>query len=158
LSTEPRIPVGRVGRPHGLDGSFVVEDPSEDPARFAVGARLLAGGEPARVVASKRARGRPVIRLDRRVERGAPLEVPRAELPQPEPGSYYVFELVGLEVLEEGGRVLGRVGDVEPGIANDVLALDSGLALPLVEDCVKEVDVDGGRIVVARGFAEPEER
>jgi 16S rRNA processing protein RimM len=157
LSTDDRVQVGRVGRPHGLDGSFFVEHPSEDPARFAVGATLLVGGEPARVVGSKQARGRPVIRLDRRVERGAALEVPRADLPPPEPDSFYVFQLVGLEVVESEGRALGRVRDVAPGVANDVLELESGLALPLVEDCVLEVDVEGGRIVVAPGFGPPEE-
>ena len=133
----------------------MVEDASEDPARFAVGATLLVGGEPARIEGSKRARGRPVIRLDRRPERGAALEVERDDLPPPEPGSFYVFQLVGLEVIEEGGRTLGRVSDVAPGIANDVLELDSGQALPLVEDCVSEIDVEAGRIVVARGFAPP---
>jgi 16S rRNA processing protein RimM len=152
--TEPSglVQVGRVGRPHGLDGSFVVENASEDPARFAVGATLLVGGEPAKVVGSKRARGRPVIRLDRRVERGAALEIGRDELPPPEPDSYYVFQLVGLEVVEEDGRALGRVSTVEPGIANDVLELDSGLALPLVEDCVREIDLGASRIVIAPGF------
>jgi 16S rRNA processing protein RimM len=149
--------VGRVGRPHGLDGSFVVENASEDPARFAVGATLLAGGEPARILASKRARGRPVIRLDRRIERGTPLEVARADLPPPEPDSFYVFQLLGLEAVEEGGRALGRVTDVAPGIANDVLELDSGLALPLVEDCVLGVDVEARRISIARGFAADDE-
>ena len=148
------VRVGRVGRPHGLDGSFVVEDASEDPERFAVGATLLVGGEPARVAGSKQARGRPVIRLDRRVERGAALEVPRADLPPPDPDSFYVFQLVGLQVVEEGGRELGRVEDVAPGVANDVLELDSELSLPLVEDCVLEVDLEGGRIVVAPGFAD----
>jgi 16S rRNA processing protein RimM len=154
LTDPERVRVGRVGRPHGLDGSFVVENASEDPARFAVGATLLLSGEPARVVASKQARGRPVIRLDRRAERGAPLEVARGDLPPPEPDSFYVFQLVGLRVVEEGGRELGRVTEVAPGIANDVLELDSGRALPLVEDCVRDVDLDAGRIDVARGFAE----
>jgi 16S rRNA processing protein RimM len=153
--TEPdRVVVGRVGRPHGLDGAFAVEDASVDLARFAEGATLLVDGEPARVVESKRARGRPVIRLDRRVERGTPLEVDRAELPPPEPGSYYVFQLVGLEVAEEGGRALGRVAAVAAGVANDVLELDSGLALPLVEDCVLDVDLASGTIRVAPGFAD----
>jgi 16S rRNA processing protein RimM len=146
------VTVGRVGRPHGLDGSFVVEDASEDPARFAVGATLLVDGQPTRVVGSKQARGRPVIRVDRRVDRGTPLEVARADLPPPEPGSFYVFQLVGLEVVEEGGRELGRVADVAPGVANDVLELDSGVALPLVEDCVRDVDLERRRIVVAPGF------
>jgi 16S rRNA processing protein RimM len=147
------VRVGRVGRPHGLDGSFVVEDASEDPRRFEVGAALWTGDEPARVVASKRARGMPVIRLDRTVARGSVLVVPEADLAPPAEDSFYVFQLVGLEVEEEGGRVLGRVADVSPGVANDVLELDSGLALPMHEDCVCDVDLAAGRIVVARGFA-----
>jgi 16S rRNA processing protein RimM len=150
-----RVSVGRVGRPHGLDGSFFVEDASEDPARFEAGESLWVGDEELRIVASKRSGGRPVIRLERRVERGAALEVARDSLPPPDEGSYYVFQLVGLEVAEEGGAVLGRVADVAPGLANDVLELDSGLALPLVEACVREVDLEAGRIVVARGFSSP---
>jgi 16S rRNA processing protein RimM len=150
------VAVGRVGRPHGLDGSFVVEDASEDPARFGVDAELWVGGAPARVVASKQARGMPVIRLDRAVPRGTELTVPAADLPAPAADSYYVFQLVGLAVEEEGGRTLGRVSDVAPGVANDVLELDSGISLPMVGDCISEVDLAAGRIVVARGFADHE--
>ena len=155
MSDDAFIVVGRVGKAHGLDGSFVVEDASESPERFAVGAELLVEGEPARVVASKRARGRPVIRLDRRVARGAALEIPRDALAPVGDDEYYVFQLVGLRVEEVGGASLGTVTDVAPGVANDVLELDSGLALPMVEDCIHEVDVEHGRIVVAPGFAEP---
>lgn len=147
------VRVGRVGRPHGLDGSFVVEQASDDPDRFAVGATIYVRGEPASVIAFKRAGGRPVIRLDRRVERGAELSVRVADLPMPEDGAFYAFELVGLEVVEEGERNLGHVIEVAPGVANDVLELDSGLALPMVAACVLEVDRERGRIVVARGFA-----
>jgi len=143
-----------VGKPHGLDGSFVVEDASEEPARFEVGALLWIAAEPAKVVGSKRARGMPVIRLDRPVSRGSELTVPAAELPAPAEDSYYVFQLVGLAVEEEGGRPLGRVADVSPGVANDVLELDSGLALPMHEECISEIDLAAGRIVVARGFAD----
>jgi 16S rRNA processing protein RimM len=147
------VVVGRVGKSHGLDGSFVVEDASTAPERFEVGAELLVDGERVRVVAARQARGRPVIRLDRRVPRGTTLEVTRASLEPTEEGEYYVFQLVGLRVEEEGGARLGTVTDVAPGVANDVLELDSGLALPLVEECVREVDLAGGRIVVARGFS-----
>ena len=146
------VTVGRVGRPHGLDGSFVVEEASEDPARFASGATLLVGGEPAKVLERKRPGGRLVVRLDRRVERGAALQLRRSDLPQLESGTYYAFQLVGLTVEEEGGGTLGTVEQVAPGVANDVLELDSGLALPMVEACVLEVDLDRRRILVARGF------
>ena len=153
-SSTELVPVGRVGKPHGLDGSFFVEQASEDPDRFAVGAVLHVDGEPARIESSKRSGGRPVIRLQRAPRRGAELAVPRNALSQTEPGEYYVFELVGLAVEEEGGRSLGRVAQVAPGVANDVLELDSGLALPLVEACVREVDLERGRIVVSAGFAD----
>ena len=154
MNRPERVAVGRVGRPHGLDGSFVVENASEDERRFAPGATLWVGGQPARVLAAKRAGGRPVIRLDRPAERGEALEVVRADLPPLADGSYYAFQLVGLEVVEEGGRVLGRVREVSPGVANDVLELDTGLALPMAESCVHAIDLDAGTIKVAAGFSD----
>jgi 16S rRNA processing protein RimM len=147
------VPVGRVGRPHGLDGSFVVEDASEDPERFTAGSRIFLDGREAKVAESKRAGRRLVVRLDREAERGAALAVARSELSKTGDDEYYVFQLIGLAVDEEGGRSLGRVQDVAPGVANDVLELDTGKALPLVEDCVLSVDLDRGRILVAQGFA-----
>jgi 16S rRNA processing protein RimM len=148
------VVVGRVGKSHGLDGSFVVEDASETRELFAVGAKLLVDGDEAMVVGSRQARGRPVIRLDRRVARGAPLAVPRSALAPTQEDEFYVFQLVGLEVWEEGGAALGTVTDVAPGVANDVLELESGLLLPMVEDCVLSVDLDARRIVVAPGFSD----
>jgi 16S rRNA processing protein RimM len=150
------IPVGKVGRPHGIDGSFFVEGPSDDPARFAKGSTLYAGGQPAKVIVSKRGSGRrPVIKLDRPVERGTQLSLPRETLPPLDEDEYYNFQLVGLTVEEEGGRVLGQVKDVLDYPANDVLELDSGVFLPLVEACVRQVDLEGGRILVSVGFADP---
>lgn len=148
-----RIQVGKVGKPHGLEGAFVVEYASDDPERFTKGVTLLVDGEPAQVVESKRAGGRPVIRLDREVPRGAPIEVERSALPEPDENEYYAFQLVGLEVEETGGRKLGRVTEVSSGFANDILELDTGLALPLVDACVEEVDLDAGRILVQPGFS-----
>jgi 16S rRNA processing protein RimM len=148
------VAIGRVGRSHGLDGSFVVERPSENERLFEPGAKVYAGGEPATVSARKRSGGRLVVKLDPSPARGAELAVPRKTLPEPEPDNYYVFQLRGLEVVEEGGRLLGSVQEVAPGVANDVLELDSGISLPMHEACVREVDLAAGTIVVAVGFAD----
>ena len=148
-----RVQVGKVGKPHGLEGAFVVEEASQDPDRFAVGTTLLVGGEIAEVVESKKAGGRPVIRLDRDVPRGAGIEVERGDLPEPGENEYYAFQLVGLEVEEAGGQRLGRVTEISSGPANDVLELDTGLALPLVDACIQEVDLEEGRILVQPGFS-----
>jgi 16S rRNA processing protein RimM len=152
------VRVGRVGKPHGLDGGFFVEGASEREDVFRAGATLYAGGEPATVVASRRGSGgRPVILLDRVVERGAELAVSRTTLPSlADEDEFYVFQLVGLSVEEESGRLLGRVREVLEYPGNDVLELDSGASLPLVEACVRKVDLTGGRIVVAMGFVDPD--
>jgi 16S rRNA processing protein RimM len=158
VGSDDLVPVGRVGKPHGLDGAFFVDGASERENVFASGATVHVDGDEAKIVASRRgAGGRPVIRLDRRVERGSELTVPRATLPQlADEDEYYVFQLVGLSVEEEGGRLLGRVREVLEYPGNDVLELDSGASLPLVEACVRQVDLTGRRIVVAAGFADPE--
>jgi 16S rRNA processing protein RimM len=151
-----RVVVGRVGKPHGLGGAFVVEDASDDPQRFAAGARLLVEGVEAEIVEAKRAGGRPVVRLDREVRRGAALEVERAALPEPPENHYYVADLVGCAVEREDGVRLGTVAQVQELPANAVLELDSGLLLPLVDACVREVDLATRRILVAPGFDLPD--
>ena len=151
-----RVRIGKVGRPHGIDGAFFVEQPSDDERWWKTGATFLAGGKRVEVVAHRRSSGRPVIKVEPAAERGALLEVERHELPPTEDDEYYAFELIGLTVMEESGRELGTVKAVTPGVANDLLELDSGVSLPLVEACVRQVDVAGGRIVVAAGFADPE--
>ena len=149
------VAVGRVGRPHGVDGAFVVENGSDDPRRYEVGATVLVDGEPATIVASRRVgKGRRAIRLDRRVERGARLAVRRSELPPPDEGSYYVADLVGLQVIDDLKGPVGVVRDVLPSPANDVLELDTGLLLPLVEECVRDVDLDARRILLNPGFTD----
>jgi 16S rRNA processing protein RimM len=149
-----KVVIGKVGRPHGIDGAFFVERPSDDERWWKTGARFLAGGTPVEVVAHRTSSGRPVVKIEPSVERGTLLEVERVDLPATADDEYYAFELVGLEVVEESGRLLGTIQSVTPGVANDVLELDSGVLLPMVEDCIRAIDVDGGRIEVAQGFAE----
>lgn len=145
--------MGRVGRPHGLDGAFVVEQGSDDDSRYAVGVVLRVNGVPATIIASRRVgRGRHAIRLDRPVERGAALAVPRAELPPLAEGEFYTFEIIGLRVEEVGGRVLGVVKDVLPGPANDNLELDDGTLVPMIEDAIHSIDPTEGIVLLNPGF------
>ena len=147
------VQVGRVGRPHGTDGAFVVEQASDDDRRWDVGAVVIVDGAPARVTLMRRVgSGRRAIRLDRPVPRGAELSVRLRDLPPPEPDSYYAFQLVGLDVFDDGGAPVGVVAEVLPGPANDNLELGDGRLVPMIEDAIREIDLEGRRIVVARGF------
>ena len=97
---------------------------------------------------------RRAVKLDRPVKRGTTLAVRRADLPALPDDSYYVADLVGLDVFDESGERVGTVRDVVPGPANDALELDSGLLLPLVEDCIRKVDLGERRIHLNRGFTD----
>jgi 16S rRNA processing protein RimM len=153
LRDAPLVAVGRVGRPHGLDGAFVVERGSDDPRRYAIGAHLYVDGERAEIVLSRRVGGgRRAIKLDRPVTRGQELTVRRDELAQPDPGSFYVCDLVGLPAVDERGNDLGRVKDVLPGVANDNVELETGELVPMIDDAVLEVDLDARRVILNSTF------
>jgi 16S rRNA processing protein RimM len=82
---------------------------------------------------------------------GAEIQVFRADLPAPEPGSYYWADLVGLEVLSTGGAYLGRVAAVMENGAQDVLVVEDGgqeRLIPFVHGAIiRSVDLPGRRIV-----------
>jgi 16S rRNA processing protein RimM len=97
-------------------------------------------------------------RTDAERWRGRWLLLPRTELPEPAEGEVYLDDLVGLEVVERGGetgdagRALGTVGEVyelPQGIILDVVRDGrTVVCLPFSDDVVKELDVDGKRVVV----------
>ena len=147
------MPVGRVGRPHGLDGAFVVEHGSDDESRYRVGAVLQVDGVSATVILSRRVgRGRHAILLDRKVERGETLTIRRSDLPPLSDDEYYTFEIIGLRVDEVGGRTLGTVRAVLPGSANDNLELDDGTLVPMIEDAIVSIDREDGVVLLNPGF------
>ncbi len=84
--------------------------------------------------------------------RGAELTVPAAELPSPPEGSFYQFQLIGLDVVNESGDSLGVIARVLETGANDVYLVESSdgseTLIPAIKDVVKTVDLDGGRMVV----------
>jgi 16S rRNA processing protein RimM len=138
------LSAGRVGRAHGFDGSFWVEDASHP---LSLGTEVVLGG---RTVAVERRSGtdqRPLIRLsgvtDPRAHGGEPMLV-EGEL---EEGEWLASDLVGCEVVG-----LGRVRKIVGGPSCDVLELEDGTLVPLVSDAVVEVDVTAGKIVANRAF------
>jgi len=82
---------------------------------------------------------------------GAEIEVPRADLPASEDGSWYWADLMGLEVVNLQGERLGRVDTLLETGANDVLVVqgDRERLIPFIlERYVKKIDLDSGLIEV----------
>ena len=55
-------------------------------------------------------------------------------------------------MFDDAGAPVGVVSEVLPGPANDNLELDDGRLVPLIEDAIREIDLEARRVVVARGF------
>ena len=72
-------------------------------------------------------------------------ETARAPLPK---GEYYVDQLVGLDIVTDTGKPLGKLVDVIHSPANDVYETDRGVLVPAVAAFLIEIDIAAGRITV----------
>ena len=153
------LPAGRVGRPHGLDGSFHVTRPR--PVLLPLGGAVRVAEADREVVRRAGTDDRPILRLsgiDGRdaVEalRGADLWVVRGQAPPLGEDEWYADDLVGLRVVD-GRRPVGEVGRLVPLPSCEALEVRRDgpeLLVPLVRDCVRSVDLAGGVVDVDLGF------
>lgn len=93
-----------------------------------------------------------VTRNDAEALRGAVLSTPRDRLAEPEPGEFFAEDLLDLDVLDPGGRPLGRVVRVYDNGAQAVVVV-AGTELgevdvPFVDEHVGEVDLERRTLVV----------
>lgn len=151
----PSLLAGRVGRPHGLDGSFHVNDSSASLP--GPGGSLLVGGQETEVIGRKGTDARPILRVRLAATReaadalrGRELRVARTLAPALEPDEYWAEDLVGC-VVAAGGRELGEVSRLIGYPSCEVLEVGA-LLVPMVRDAIVEVDVAGRRIEVDAAF------
>jgi len=154
------LAAGRVGRPHGLDGSFHVTRPRA--ALLPLGGKVRVGGTDAEIVRRAGTEERPILRLlgheDRgsaEALRGRELLVHRESAPPLGADEWYAEDLEGCQVVD---------GDLPVGNVRRLLALPScealeverdgaeDLLVPLVRDAVRSVDVAAGVVDVDLAF------
>jgi 16S rRNA processing protein RimM len=139
------VTAGRVGKPHGLDGSFYVELPRH---ALPEGCTVFLQSQPRTVERRAGTDDRPLVRLtgvsDPRSLRGEILLV-EDELGE---GEWLASDLIGCRVPELEG-VVARILD-EPSCS--VLELEDGTLIPLISDAVERVDLETREIHVNRDF------
>ena len=163
MSADPSgwLHAGRVGRPHGLDGSFHVVE---------VNAGLLGsvdsvnvGGTELDIVRRAGTASRPILRLEGSEDReaaeamrGSELLVPREAAPDLEEDEWWATDLIGCAV-HDAGRAVGTVRRMLELPSCEVLEVEreeggGDLLVPLVTDAVRAVDIDARTIDVDLGF------
>ncbi len=164
------VVIGRIGKPHGIRGEVTIDLRSDEPERrFATGAVVRAepprgSASPLRALTVARSRWHQQTLLvtfeelgDRNAAeaaRGIVLHATISTADSPEdPDEYYDHQLVGLAAHDLDGTLLGEVSSLVHGGAQDLLGIRTpdgrDTLVPFVSALVPEVDLAGGRVVIA---------
>jgi 16S rRNA processing protein RimM len=149
------VPAGRVGRPHGLDGSFHVTRPV--PELLVEGAVLEVQGQALAVQRRAGSAEKPIVRLegcasreDAEAIRGVELLAPRAAAAPLEEDEFWARDLEGCTVVD-GEREVGVVGRMIALPSCEALEVGDRL-IPLVRDAIRSIDIEARRIDVDLTF------
>jgi len=159
---EDLLLIGTIARAHGNKGQVIVNPESDFPdERFREGATVLLGAaeKPTKITSARFHQGRPVIGLEGIATMdqadalaGAELKMPLSEMGELPGGTYYRHDLVGCQVEDTEGRLIGEVTAVEGPMETSrlVIAAPHGeVLIPLVAPICVEVDPAAKRIRVA---------
>ena len=155
-STDPRYLIGRLGRPHGLDGYLGLYVDDEDLVYFQEGRTVLVEESPHTVEAIRRAdKGHQVkfvgISTREHAEqiRGSDIHTTqRRDLREDE---YWPEDLIGIEVRDVSGSRIGTIKSLITGGAQDRLVVDVAGAsheVPFVAELVPTVDLAAGYVEI----------
>jgi 16S rRNA processing protein RimM len=158
-----RVCVGRIGAAHGVRGEVWLQSFTADPLAILHYGPLESedGARVFEIEAARPARDALVARLKGIADRTAAerlrntdLYVARARLPAPEPDEFYHADLIGLTAAHPDGAVIGTVVAVHNFGAGDLIEIrptqgSSTALVPFTAATVPQVDIAGGRIVIA---------
>ncbi len=157
--------VGVIASTHGLSGEVNVFPTTQDPERFKklkkVTLHTQKGEEIQLDVVSSRFFKKFVIVKFKQFNninevekfRGCELTIDRKDAIKLEKGEYYCADLIGLVIVDEEGNELGTLTEILQTGANDVYEMtrndsEDKIYIPAIRDCVKEINVDEGKIVI----------
>jgi 16S rRNA processing protein RimM len=157
------VRIGRLGKTHGVQGEMNLDGVSLTPLELHAVKRFTwrRAGVPERtltLVTARPAVPRMLVRFEGITQREQAVELvngelwaPPAVLPDPGPGTAYTFQLIGLRVETEDGRLLGAIEDVIPTGAYPIYQVrgERELLVPGAPGVVKSVDLEAGRMVVS---------
>jgi len=160
--------VGTIKKAHGIKGDCFVMPATDDVAGvYAQGRGLRLGDDEGRpypgdavltVAAAREFKGGVIVHFEKIEDRnaaellkGRTLMIAAEEARPLEAGEFFFHDLVGLEVQSAEGVSLGRVVEVYEGGAVHFLGVRDGereRLIPFAEAVVREVDLEGGRVVI----------
>jgi 16S rRNA processing protein RimM len=156
------LTVGTIVGAHGVRGELKMRLASDDAEHLATIKRIFIGDEPnpRRLLGMRFNAGFALLRLPgmstpEEVEplRGQPVRIAGSDARPLEPGEFFIYQLIGLDVFDEDGQALGTVTDLIETGAHDVLVIvpaggGKELLLPNHPEVVLDIRPDERRMIV----------
>lgn len=156
------LEVGKIINTHGLRGDVKVVAWTDSPEDFedipVVYIKKKTGNEKLTVSKIKYQKNNLIVKFkeindinEAEKYKGLIIYADRDDLWELEDGVYYIADLIGLDVYDESGKI-GVIADVFNTGANDIYDVKrdgkKNLLLPVIDDVVKEIDIENGRVTV----------
>ena len=157
------VQIGKILRPHGMNGAVVVRIFADNPRNLNPGVRVTLIPEDSdfssltiesvfpyknsyRVEFRELKDRTSAERISKKL-----LGVPRHSLEKLSDNRYYVFDLVGCKVYTVEGEAKGHVDDVVNNPGNDLLNIidnEKSYLIPMVKKFIKSIDLEKGTIII----------
>ncbi|MGE0084553.1 MAG: ribosome maturation factor RimM [Desulfococcaceae bacterium] len=163
MSKNKHILIGRIVGVHGIKGCLRICSYAESDVFFAEGSSVLLKNSSAEICSHTIRQSAPyklglLLHLDGIEDRdmaeslvGSGLFIERSALPQPEEGSYYWHDLIGISVFDAESGFLGKLTAVMPTGSNDVYVVKDGkkeTLVPALVSVVTGIDLESGTMQV----------
>ena len=158
-----KFAVGVITKPHGIRGEVKVHVLSDDPDRLSDLKEVEADGPKYHGMLTMEGvryfKGQAIVKFrgfdtmdDTMPLLRAQLLIPREEALPLEEREYYIGDLIGMQVYQEDGRLLGTLRDVLQTGANDVYEVSTeeygDILIPAIRECIRDVSVEEGSMTV----------
>lgn len=163
------LEIGRVVNTHGIRGELKIQPWCDDPAIFDELEYIYIDGRRYEITRSRLHKTCEIVAVEginnineAELLKNKIVTVEREQLGELPEGTYYIADIIGLSVVTDKGRELGKISQVISTGSNDVYEVEregkKPLLLPVIDEVVKEVNIDEGYVTVSlmKGLADDE--
>lgn len=153
------LEIGKVVNTHGIRGELKIQPWCDDPAVYDELEYIYIDGKRYNITRNRLHKNCEIVAVEginnineAELLKNKIVTVEREALGELPEGTYYIADLLGLEVRTVDGIVLGNIGEVISTGSNDVYQVDrkgkKPILIPVIDEAVNEVNIDEGYVIV----------
>lgn len=163
------LEIGKVVNTHGIRGELKIQPWCDDPAIFDELEYIYIGGEKYNITRSRFHKTCEIVAVEginnineAELLKNKIVTIEREMLGELPEGTYYIADIIGLEVRSTNGNILGVIDNVISTGSNDVYEIKregkKPLLLPVIDEVINEVNLNDGYVSVTliKGLADDE--